>query len=225
MPPQLEELPLFPLHTVLFPHANLRLHIYEERYREMIRMCLRESRPFGVVLIRSGSESGPLADPYLVGTAARIVQAETYEDGRMDIHVMGERRFRIRELDDRSNSFLVGRVEPVVEEAISSSPEIEALIAHAREDFEVLIRRFFERERIAVDRVKFPDDPVELSFSIANHLAIENLEKQRLLETTDTVERLADLAPILEVHIREISPHTECYRMTSQDLREWISPN
>ena len=68
MSEKLEELPLFPLQTVLFPYAEQYLHIFEERYQEMVQLCLKEDRPFGVVLIRSGSEVGP-AEPYLVGCA------------------------------------------------------------------------------------------------------------------------------------------------------------
>jgi Lon protease-like protein len=220
---QLEELPLFPLHTVLFPYANLRLHIFEDRYREMVRSCLDEDRPFGIVLIRTGSETGPV-DPYLVGTAARIIVAETFDDGRMDIQVQGERRFRIRELDDRSSPYLIGRVEPVVEHEIEGSPRVDEVLERARSEFEVLIQRLFAPQKLNVE-VKFPEDPVALSFTIANLLPMENLEKQRLLETTDTLERMEDLLPILRGHIDEASPETSYYRLTTDDLSEWIFPN
>ena len=69
----LEEIPLFPLHTVLFPHASLHLNVFEERYHQMLRYCLEYDQPFGIVLIRSGSEVGGAAEPYMVGTACRIV--------------------------------------------------------------------------------------------------------------------------------------------------------
>lgn len=223
---ELEELPLFPLNTVLFPHASLHLHIFEDRYREMVRMCLREDRPFGVVLIREGSETG-FADPYLVGTACRIKEVRTYDDGRMDIAVQGERRFRIRELDD-SRSYLIGRVEPVIEHEIDETDRAEALLARARDEFEALIRRAIERDEVSV-RVVFPTDPVVLSFTIANLLQMENLKKQRLLETTDTLERMEDLLPVLENQIYEaglLTPReTNYYQVTGEDLREWIHPN
>src|SRR5947207_994253 len=99
MSQSLEELPLFPLNAVIFPYAALQLHIFEERYRDMVRNCLEFDRPFGIVLIRSGGETGH-ADPYMVGTAVRITGVRNYDDGRMDIEVQGERRFRIRELDE-----------------------------------------------------------------------------------------------------------------------------
>ena len=114
MSEKLEELPLFPLETVLFPYAALQLHVFEERYRDMVRDCMSSDKPFGIVLIRSGDMTGGSAEPYMVGTAVRIVQVYTYEDGRLDIQVQGERRFRIRKIDE-SKPYLVGWVEPVIE--------------------------------------------------------------------------------------------------------------
>jgi len=76
------QLDLFPLHTVLFPHMRLPLHIFEPRYRVMIRACIDEERPFGVALIRSGEEVGGPAEPHGVGTTARITSHETLPDGR-----------------------------------------------------------------------------------------------------------------------------------------------
>lgn len=219
----LEELPLFPLNTVLFPYASLQLHVFEDRYREMVRTCLEFDRPFGIVLIRSGSEVGE-SDPYLVGTAVRILQVHTWDDGRMDIQVQGERRFRIREMDD-SRAYPVGYVEPVVEHEIPLADQIRAeqLLVQAREEFEVLVQRYFARQDFSV-QVVFPTDPVALSFTIANLLPMENLEKQRLLETTDTLERVEDLLPILQNQILEFR-QPAYYRIGSEDLREWITPN
>jgi len=223
----LEELPLFPLSTVLFPYASIQLHVFEDRYREMVRLCLQEDRPFGIVLIRSGPEVGGISDPYLVGTACRIQRVQTYDDGCMDVHVIGERRFRIRQLDD-SRPYLMGRVEPVIEHEIEDSLRAEDLVSRARSEFEMLIRRQIEREQLSV-KVVFPPDPVVLSFTIANLLQMENLEKQRLLETTDTLERMEELLPVLERQILEAelsdSVPATLYRLSSGELSEWVNPN
>lgn len=220
MSKKLEELPLFPLSTVLFPYAELYLHIFEDRYKEMIQMCLKEDRAFGVVLIRSGSEVGR-AEPYLVGTAVRIVGVHTYEDGRMDIHVRGERRFRIRNLDE-GQPYLMGQVEPVIEMEVEENSETFELLARAKEEVEALIQRVFARKEFDV-QVVFPSDPVALSFAIANLLPMENLDKQGLLETTDTLERVSALLPILESQILEVKQ--PFYKIGSQELAEWITPN
>lgn len=221
MSEKLEELPLFPLQTVLFPYAEQYLHIFEPRYQEMVQFCLKEDRPFGVVLIRSGSESGR-AEPYLVGTAVRIVGMHTYEDGRMDIHVRGERRFRIRNLDDNKAAYLVGYVEPVVEMEFDETTDAPELLARAKDEVEALIQKVFAHRQYDV-QVMFPSDPIALSFAIANLLPMENLDKQHLLETTDTFERVSALLPILESQILEVKQ--PFYKIGSQELAEWITPN
>jgi len=223
---ELEELPLFPLNTVLFPHASVQLHVFEERYRCLVRDCLEYDRPFGIVLIRDGEEVGEHAQPYLVGTAVRIQQVLNFDDGRMDIHVKGERRFRIRRLVEEDGLYLRGYVEPVVERVTEGTPREEALVMKAREDFELLVQVLFAQQDVNV-QVVFPDDPVILSFQIANLVPMGNLEKQRLLETTDTVERISTLIPVLErqlLETREV-PDPRFWRITSADLGEWITPN
>lgn len=222
MSQELEELPLFPLSTVLFPYATVQLHVFEDRYRQLVRDCLEFDTSFGIVLIRAGSEVGGDPDPYMVGTTVRINRIHTYDDGRMDIQVQGERRFRIRKIDD-TKPYLVGFVEPVVELEMEDSPRADALVMKAREDFELWIQRLISRNEFNV-QVKFPDDRVALSFAIANLLPIENLEKQRLLETTDTLERIQGLIPILEEQIIEAKPRTY-FKLRAEDLQEWITPN
>src|SRR3712207_5656759 len=105
----MEQLPLFPLNTVLFPGIPLALHIFEERYKQMIGRCLTEETPFGVVLIASGAEVGAPAVPRKVGTSARIVRAEQLEDGRYNLIAVGERRYSIEEVV-QERPFLVARV-------------------------------------------------------------------------------------------------------------------
>lgn len=219
---ELEEMPLFPLNTVLFPYATVQLHVFEERYREMVRDCLEYDRPFGIVLIREGEEVGGHAEPYMVGTAVRIVQVHHFEDGRMDIQVHGERRFRIRRFEDK-RSYQVGWVEPVVELELEESPRSDALAMKAREEFKLLVESLFDPRSFNV-QVLFPEDPMALSFTIANLLPIENLEKQRLLETTDTNERLKGLIPLLQKQNFEARGPVY-FRLQSSDLREWIHPN
>src|SRR5437588_2752660 len=222
MSQELEELPLFPLSTVLFPYATVQLHIFEDRYRQLVRDCMEYDTSFGIVLIRAGQEVGGDAESYMVGTGVRIKRVHTYDDGRMDIEVQGERRFRIRRFDE-TKPYLVGFVEPVVEMEVEDSPRADALVMKAREDFELWIQRLISRQDFNV-QVKFPDDKVALSFAIANLLPIENLEKQRLLETTDTLERIQGLIPILEEQI-VATKKPSYFKLRAEDLQDWITPN
>lgn len=222
MSADLEELPLFPLNTVLFPYASIQLHVFEERYRRLVHDCLEYDRPFGIVLIRSGDEVGGHADPYLVGTAVRIREVHHFEDGRMDIHVHGERRFRIRRYEE-GGLYPRGLVEPVIEMESEESPRETALVMRARDDFKMLVEDLFSEQDVNV-QVLFPSDPVALSFTIANALSMGNIEKQRLLETTDTAERIRSLIPVLERQLIERT-QPEFFRVTSRDLSEFYSPN
>jgi Lon protease-like protein len=222
MSQDLEELPLFPLNTVLFPYAQVQLHVFEDRYRQMVRDCLEFDNPFGIVLIRAGREVGGQADPYMVGTAVRILSVQTLEDGAMDIHIQGERRFRIRKLDS-TKPYLIGKVEPVVELELDESPRTDALLMRARESFKELVEGLVARQDFDV-QVHFPPDPVMLSFVIANVLQMENIQKQHLLEITDTNERFSALMPILERQAQAVQK-TTYYRLGSAELTEWINPN
>lgn len=219
---ELEELPLFLLHTVLFPYADIRLHVFEDRYKELVHDCIQNGRPFGIILIRSGDEVGQIADPYMVGTAVHIEKVDYLEDGRMDIQVHGERRFRIRHLDE-SKPYLTGFVEPVMEHDIENPTEAESLLHAARHELEVFLQNLLARQNFEVD-VRFSSDPVALSFYIANLLSMENLDKQRLLETTDTIERVQALIPILRTQNMDV-PSNTCFRVGAAELAEWIKPN
>jgi Lon protease-like protein len=190
----------------------------------MVRDCIANDRQFGVVLIRSGFEVGGQSDPYLVGTVVRILNADTYDDGAMDLTVWGERRFRIRELDD-SRAYLTGYVEPVVEMEIEPESHAAEVIGRVREETETLIRRYYDGHDYNI-QVRFPPDPVALSFAVANLLPMENLQKQHLLETTDTVERCEDLLPLLEHQILEYQPgQTRLARIDLSQYQDLIHPN
>lgn len=223
MADQLEEMPLFPLHTVLFPYAQLQLHVFEPRYREMVRYCTQNDIGFGVVLIREGEETGQ-SDPYMVGTAVRIAKVQTYDDGQMDVRIVGQRRFRIRRLDEESKPYIVGYVEPVIEAEIEGLPTVESLSRLIKKSVQEYIQSEFLRADVKVQHINLPSEPVALSFVVANMLKIENIDKQRLLETTDTLSRLSELVPILEQHIVDIQIEGQCLA-TPEMFAEWVTPN
>lgn len=218
MSSNLETIPLFPLNTVLFPYSELMVHVFEDRYREMMRHCLQLDVGFGICLIRSGEEVGEQApDPYMVGTYARIVSAQSYNDGRMDLRVRGERRFRIRRLDT-SKSYLVGHVEWLEESPVEEGPRSDALTIKTREYLEEYIETSFKQFDIRVAKIQFPQDPTALSFRAAAFLNIENIRKQHLLETTDTLDRISEILPVLEEHML----HAQEMQIIEADLPETI---
>jgi Lon protease-like protein len=119
-------LPLFPLTLVLFPGQILPLHIFEERYKEMLQRCLREQEPFGIVLIKDGGRMGR-GLPHSIGTTARVLTVEEVPAGRCTVpaphkdscyHITcrGEERFRVAAVDRREASYLIGDLEAYPDE-------------------------------------------------------------------------------------------------------------
>ena len=175
-----DPLRLFPLGIVLLPGMRLPLHIFEERYRVMIRECLAEGSEFGVVLY----EGGNLAR---VGCRAWIIQVlREYEDGRMDILTHGRERFRILEtMEDRP--YLRAEVEPFRDEPEEPSARADELAARGIKS----LKKLGEMVDRTPDEAKLTSLPLdELSFYIAAADGFERPEKQKLLEMRSTTERL-----------------------------------
>ena len=165
-------LPLFPLHTVLAPGIALPLHVFEERYRVMVRRCLDASAPFGVVLIREGSEVAPRTGNGTdlaiagVGTFAEIREASKYADGRWDLLIVGTGRFTVLEVDPSTEPYLVAEVEPLDDEV--GDPEIAAqLVERVGARFIEYLRELQPRDGelgLPVDvqvELEVDDEPVE----------------------------------------------------------------
>ena len=129
------ELPLFPLNSVLCPGIALPLHIFEDRYRELVRHCIDTTSPFGIVLIREGREVGTGAISFTgIGTIAEIRDAGRYEDGRYDLLVVGTRRFEIRRVLSGRRPYLVAEVD-VLDETVGDEAVAHRLAMAATRRF------------------------------------------------------------------------------------------
>ncbi len=188
-------LPLFPLNVVLYPQMPLPLHIFEARYREMILRCREENSPFGVVLISDGSEVGAPSAAYSVGTTARITQFDELADGRMDIVVEGETRFRIEETR-RQHPYLTARVAPFWEQT-TDPLLLQAPFDRAVFLFKTYLQHRFSRAGRVLSALQLPQEPELLSYAIASVLDIDLREKQRLLGLITTETRLGRLVELL----------------------------
>ena len=193
-----DDIPLFPLHVVLFPDMPLPLHIFEPRYREMILRCREENTPFGITLIQSGADIGAEAVPRQVGTLARIAQYEEMTDGRMNILVFGEGRFRItRTMHDKpylSAAVTVIKEEETCDGQQGDFDEVAAL-------FRTYLESLFAMTGRTLSTLQLPQDPEFLSYAIASVLQVPSSEKQALLEMTDTGQRLRREIEILTAEI------------------------
>jgi uncharacterized protein len=192
---QAYEIPLFPLNTVLFPGMPLPLHIFEERYKDMINWCQTTKRPFGVVLIRSGvAEGGPLAEPHLVGCTAQIAQVQPLSQGRIFIMAIGHERFRILSLNyDRP--YLMGEVEqyPLVPEAGTRLEEpAQSLYPLVVDYLQVLA----DLGQVELDISQIPQDHKSLPYLAASLIQIPTEQKQALLAADRASTLLNDLYTI-----------------------------
>ncbi len=194
-----DDIPLFPLHVVLFPDMPLPLHIFEPRYREMILRCREEKSPFGITLIQNGADIGAEAVPRQVGTLARIAQYEELPDGRMNILVFGESRFRIaRTFHDKP--YLSAAVEPIGEEE-ADAERVESDFHSVAGLFRTYLEALFAMTGRTLSTLQLPQDPEYLSYAVASVLQVPPHEKQTLLEMTDTSRRLQREQEILQTEI------------------------
>jgi len=187
------EIPLFPLGTVLLPGGPLSLRIFETRYIDLVRRCLRDGTGFGVVLIREGVEAGGAATTFDVGTFARIVDFSQQPDGLLGIIALGERRFRILERRRARDGLNLADVAwlpveqplPLPDEFAELGPAIDAILGQVGEPFASLERHL--------------DDVGWVSARLTELLPVPVHHKQHCLELDDAVERLRYLRPMFEI--------------------------
>ncbi len=181
------DLPLFPLQTVLFPGMKLPLHIFEERYKLMVRECIDERTPFGVVLIRSGEEVGGAAEPHNFGTTARIGDVEYLDEGRMNLLTVGIERFRIIAVTSTS-PYMRGEVE-IVQQRVDSVPS--ETLERAEDLFVTYLRLYLAISNQYTRGVELPADAGEAADYIAARVELPAVVKQDLLEELSPEARLA----------------------------------
>jgi Lon protease-like protein len=216
-------LPLFPLGTVLYPGLLLPLHVFEDRYRELVQDLLdgpQDARAFGVVAIREGREvgDGGIRSLHRVGCLADLRQVEPHPDGRFDIVATGARRFRIDSVDATSRPYLQADVEFLDE------PEGEAAAVLAR-----TVTALWGAYRRALtgtppdDPDDLPDDPGVLSYLVAAATILDLGDKQALLEDADTTSRLRRELAILrrEAVVLKLLPSLPAVELA----RAAVSPN
>ena len=187
-----ETLPLFPLGTVLYPGLLLPLHVFEERYRQLVRDLLAgpEPRTFGVIAIREGRETGPdgVRTLHEVGCIATLRQVKELDDGRYDLVTIGTQRFLLSSVDD-SKPYLQGEVELLAE---TVGDETGAVLAarSVQDAFRTYLSTLTERGVTQVSVPDLPDDPILLSYLVAASMVIDLRDKQALLAEPDALHRL-----------------------------------
>ena len=185
-------LPLFPLGAVLYPGLLLPLHIFEDRYRQLVRDLLDGPAPrqFGVIAIRKGRETGVdgVQSLYEVGCTATLRRAEQHPDGRFNLVTVGTRRFRLLSLDE-TLPYLRGEIELLTEDEVdeaAAAPVVRAVQVAFRAYLDALT----EWGGATVQVEDLPAEPVLLSYVVAATMVIDLPERQSLLAEPDAVARL-----------------------------------
>jgi hypothetical protein len=192
-------LPIFPLGSVLFPGVSMPLHVFEDRYRLLVRTLLDDvsegDRAFGIVAIREGYEVGSrgVHSVQRVGCEAKLTAVEPLDDGRFDIEVLGGRRLRVDAIDP-SGDYMVGEVA-WLPEPTGTTADVAARTA----------RSTFGRYRAELSEVRgvhvlggdLPTSPVPLSYALAATCLLTLQQRQRLLEVGDAASRLRLLSNLM----------------------------
>jgi Lon protease-like protein len=184
-------IPLFPLHTVLFPGGPLPLRIFETRYTDMVRRCAREQVPFGVVLIVEGEEAGEVSSTSTLGCSARIADFHTLKDGLLGISCLGVRKFRVTRVWREADGLNMADVRWLPEEPHVPLPAefsrlgdtLRRALGELAEHYELVEKHF--------------DDASWVGSRLAELLPIAPEEKLALLELDDPLQRLATLLETL----------------------------
>lgn len=185
-PAPAETVPIFPLATVLYPGMRLPLKIFEPRYMEMAKACLKHDSAFGVCLIREGEEVGTPAVPETVGCLARIGEWDMETVGILKVKAEGLERFRLLRTKTTGAGLILGDIERMGPEAAAEPPELAESAEFVRKVVEALgSARFAQPYRY--------DDASWVGFRLAEILPLRTPVKQKLLELTDPVARLSIL--------------------------------
>jgi Lon protease-like protein len=187
------ELPLFPLHTVLFPGGELSLRVFEARYLDLVSECSRSGRGFGICLILDGAEVGAPAVPAAIGCEARIVDFSSKPDGLLVLALQGARRFRVERSRVRDNGLVVGQVHWLDEPPAQPLRPEHQLLA-------TLLQRIHDRAGPPHDQFDkaLLDDAGWVGWRLAEWLPMAWPQRQELLQQSDPharLQRLVELIP------------------------------
>lgn len=192
------ELPLFPLSTVLFPEGRLELRIFEARYLDLVRDCLRREQCFGICLLLEPGAAGEAGAPAAVGTEARICDFCTLPDGLLGITVVGERRFHVERVRVRDNGQLLATASVWPSAAALPVPPEFALLV-------TILQRLADQDDALLqqaDKQRF-DDAAWVAQRLAERLPISAVERQQILQCATPLQQLQIIATWLPRFVRE----------------------
>ncbi len=220
-----EKLPLFPLGTVLYPGLVLPLHIFEDRYKQLVRDLADgpEPRRFGVIAIREGRETGVngVSALHEIGCTAMLRDVTEADDGQYDIVTVGTDRFRLLGLDE-SRPYLTGDIE-LLDEPAGDEAAAGLAASAVQQAFRAYLNAIADQGAATITVPELPDEPILLSYLVAASMIIEVSDRQGLLAQPDALRRLTAERAMLT---RETAILRELGSTPATDLRSTpYSPN
>ena len=191
-----EDLPIFPLRTILFPDSKLPLRIFEPRYIDMVSRSMREDSEFGIILSRESTDP-KMFETYDTGTLAKIIDWDQGGDGLLGITTLGTQKFRLKELNKQEDGLNIGSIERIEKEG-DYKPLKE--FTHLVE----LLEAILDDVNIYDENEKNFDSASWISYRFAEILPLRIEDKQKCLEIDDPIIRLNFLEPLIKM-IRESS--------------------
>ena len=194
-----DRLPLFPLGGVLFPEMLMPLHIFEPRYRLLVRRSIENERPFGIILGPEGLDAGGSVRSE-IGTSATIVGHSPLPDGRSFIVVRGVRRFHVAKIDTEVEPYLVAQVNWLEDDDGAGAEQLADVAADAFSEYlnGIVAATNEPRAEAAETKDMREGTPRDVAYRVASGLAIEPRERQRLLEAVSVEERLRSEIRLLD---------------------------
>ena len=186
------EIPLFPLHSVLFPGGVLPLRIFEPRYLDMVSDCMKKETNFGICLIKEGSETGQPAMSFELGTIASIDYWHMRTDGILGITAHGESRFKIISTENQNNKLTMAQIETIPNETKIELPEEYSRMADMLEH--IIKQLGYPFMRLKADY----NDASWVSSRLTELLPIKLEQKQSCLEMNDPIKRMQQLSMLLK---------------------------
>lgn len=213
----IEHLPIFPLPLVLMPYELLPLHIFEPRYRQMLKDIELRRNLFGVTFFEPQSEFEEKPKPGSLGCVAEIRQAQTLPDERSNILTFGLIRYRLIDYVETGTPYLSGRVE-FFEDEPESTDELKPVAEDVFELFERVAKAAF---KLSGNRGRFPEvpkaEPEQLSFLVAAAFNLDNEIKNQFIELTSTSERLDRLKDILEQAVTQMESNADIFSVAQKN--------
>jgi ATP-dependent Lon protease len=209
----IKHLPVFPLPLVLLPNEFLPLHIFEDRYKQMLKDSMEDRKLFGISFFDPQDEAGTRPQTGTVGCVAEVRENQELPDGRSNILTMGVVRYRLIDYVESGDPYFVGDVV-FFEDEENDEKELEPIADEVYTLFERVAKAAF---KLSGGRGRFPDipkaEPEQLSFLVTAAFNLDNPLKYQMLETTSTKDRLEKLRDILNQAVNKMEESAEIHKI------------